>query len=157
MSLMPGFKRFFRRHDADVQRDIDDEIQCHLHMKARDLEAGAGALCHADARDEALSRFGDLEEIGSQCLAIQSSVARRRSRRSTMDSSLQDLKFAIRALSRRPGFTAAAVLTLALGIGANAAMFGVIKTVVLGPLPFETPDRVVQLWDVRRTEDEGLA
>ncbi len=145
MSLMPGFKRIFRRQHVDVKHDIDDELQFHLHMKARDLEAGP--LSPTDAQDEAVNRFGDLEEIRTECVAIQSSVSRRRSRRSIMDSSLQDLHSAVRALRRRPSFTVAAVLTLALGIGANAAMFGVIKTVVLGPLPFKAPDRVVQLWD----------
>ena len=153
---MPGFKRLSRRHDVDVRRDIDDELHFHLDMKASDLEAGAGALSPADARNEALSRFGDLDEIGSQCVAIQSSVYRQRSRRSIMDSSLQDLRSAVRALRRRPGFTVAAVLTLALGIGANGAMFGVIKTVVLGPLPFKAPDRVVQLWDLRPRQEQGM-
>ena len=64
-----------------------------------------------------------------------------------MDSLPQALGFAIRALRRRPGFTTVAVLTLALSIGANATMFSVVNTVVLGPLPFVTPDRVVQLWN----------
>jgi len=65
-----------------------------------------------------------------------------------LDALRTDVRFAIRALRRRPAFTAAAVLTLALGIGANAAMFSVIETVILDPLPFVAPDRVVQLWDV---------
>ena len=151
---MPGFKRLFRRHAGVVHHDIDDELRFHLLMKARDLEAEA--LSPEEARDEALSQFGDLEEIGSQCLAIQSAASRQRSRRHIMDSSLQDFRSAVRALRRRPGFAAAAVLTLALGIGANAAMFGVIKTVVLAPLPFETPERVVQLWDLRPSDERGL-
>ena len=160
MPLTDGFKRFFRRSQGDVERDVDDELQFHLDMKAGDLEAGdqvAGgsevggsastALSPAGARAEALSRFGDLEEIRGQCLVIQSSVSRRRSRGGALDGFLQNLGVAVRTLRRRPGLTAAAVLTLALGIGATAAMFGVVSKVVLAPLPFQTPDRVVQLWD----------
>ncbi len=74
-----------------------------------------------------------------------------------LEALLIDVKFALRALRRRPGFAAAAVLTLALGIGANAAMFGVIKTVVLAPLPFVAPERVVQLWDLRPNQERGAA
>ncbi len=154
MPLMPGFKRLFRRHRGAVHRNIDDELRFHLLMKARDLEAEE--LSPEEARDEALSRFGDLEEIGSQCLAIQSAVSRQRSRRNIMDSFLQDLRSAIRGLLRRPGFAASAVLTLALGIGANAAMFSIIERVVLAPLPFVAPDRVVQVWDLLPAEERGV-
>jgi predicted permease len=122
-------------------------------MKARDLEAGAMSAVAADA--EALRRFGDLEEIRGQCLTIQSAVSRRRSRGGALDGFLHNTRVAIRVLRRRPGLTAAAVLTLALGIGVNAAMFGVVSKVVLAPLPFQAPDRVVQLWDLRPEQEQG--
>ena len=61
---------------------------------------------------------------------------------------LSDLRYAGRSLARRPTFTLIAVLTLALGIGANTAIFSVIKTVLLNPLPYEDPERVVVLWEV---------
>ena len=146
MPLPPGFRRFFRRSDRDVEgeveRDIEDELQFHIDMTARDLEAGnLEAMSAAGARAEASSRFGNLEEIRSQCLTIQSAVSRRRARGGALDAFLQNIRVAIRVLRRRPGLTAAAVLTLALGIGVNAAMFGVVSKVVLAPLPFENPDR----------------
>ena len=60
---------------------------------------------------------------------------------------LADLTFAIRTLRRARGFTAAAVLTLALGIGANTAIYGVVRGVLLGPLPFSDAERIVTVWE----------
>ncbi|HEV3139768.1 MAG TPA: ABC transporter permease, partial [Vicinamibacterales bacterium] len=66
-----------------------------------------------------------------------------------MTSVWQDLKYAVRLLGRRPAFTAVALLTIALGIGANTAIFSVVKAVVLAPLPYGDPNRLVMLWGQR--------
>ena len=72
-----------------------------------------------------------------------------------MDSLLKDIRFGMRGLMKRPGFTAVAVITLALGIGANSAIFSVVNAVLLRPLPFKDPDRVMVVWE--RRENSGRA
>jgi hypothetical protein len=67
----------------------------------------------------------------------------------TFDTLARDLRFSLRTLTRNPGFTCVAVLTIALGIGANSAMFSVVQGVILAPLPFPEPDRLVFLWQNR--------
>src|SRR4029453_307689 len=76
-----------------------------------------------------------------------------------METFLQDLRYSLRALAQAPGYTAVAVLTLALGVGANAAIFSVLQAVVLRDLPYREPDRIAVMWtrNIRQNLPDGTS
>jgi len=129
-----------RRQDAEMK----EEINFHLEMEAR--RNVASGMSTSDAQRRARRDFGGVERH-------KDDVRDERGAGRLFDA-WSDVRFAIRSLRQRPGLTMAATLTLALGIGATSAVFGVVKHVLLTPLPYENPDRVVAVWSAWKGFDQ---
>ena len=132
------FKRLGRRFralvgGATLDRQMDQELQFHLDLETNRLVQQG--LPPDEARTRALRTFGGVEKVREEC--------REARRTSWADTLGRNTRYAWRALRRQPGYVAAVIVTLGLGIGANTAMFSVIDGVLLKPLPYPGSDRLV--------------
>jgi putative ABC transport system permease protein len=131
--------RAFRRRFGFETR-LEEEIRFHIEQQtAKNLRAG---MSPEEARRLALIRFGGVEGVRER--------TRDQIRLALVDDAARDIRQGVRMLRRAPGFTAAALVTLALGIGATSAIFSVVRTVMLEPLPYREPDRIVAIWETTR-------
>jgi predicted permease len=120
-----------------LDRELENEIIAHLELAERDAIARGSSP--DEARQVARKRFGGIEQVKEE----------HRDRRSFrwIETLLSDLRYGLASLRHAPGFTAVVVSVLALGVGANVAMFSVVDAVLLRPLPFPQPDRIVGVWE----------
>lgn len=132
-----------------VEREVDAEIEFHIAMRTRKLiDAG---VTPAAAREEALRQFGDFSAVRAQCLTINHQRERAVSRATHWANLRQDAAYAVRTLRQHKGFAVIMLLILALGIGANTAMFTLIDALMLRSLPVEDPGTLITIGDPSRT------
>jgi putative ABC transport system permease protein len=123
-----------RAHEAE----LSEEMEFHLGLETMQREhAARGAIGATEARDMARRRFGNRSYYREE--------ARHAAGLGGVDTVVQDVRFALRTFRRAPTFTAVAVLTLAIGIGANTAIFSAVNALLLRPLPFAAPDRLMSI------------
>src|SRR2546425_7947431 len=127
-------------HRNRVERELDDEMRAHLAMLV-DEKITTG-LSPEQARRSALIEFGGVDQVKEQVRDVRMGAR--------IEQVWMDVRYAARMLRKNPGFTAIVVITLALGIGVNTAIFSLVDGILLRPLPYEQPDRLVRLVQSQR-------
>ena len=138
-----------------VDQEVTDEIALHIELRTRELIQGG--MDPTSARELALKRMGDVATVKETCV----NLGRKRDRGMRVSQWFEelrdDVKFAFRQLRAAPVFTAIAVTTLALGVGANSAIFALVDATLLRPLPYGNPDRLVTIWETSGANSRSFA
>ena len=129
-----------------LESEMAEEMRHHVELQTElNLKAGMSA---DEARYSAQREFGNIASIQEQAREQRGWV--------WLEGFAKDLRHAVRALRKSPGFTTTALLTLALGIGASTALFSVVNSVLLRPLPFPSADRLTVVWETNAQQEAEL-
>ena len=149
---MPPRLRYRDFLRANPRRELEDELRFHIETETEELIARG--MSAAEARQQALAKFGDVDRFMAECGESDRRRLNRRQRTRVMDALRQDIGFALRGFARRPVFAVSAVLVLALGVGANAAVLSVVDHIFLRPpAVVEAPGALRRLFVERQREN----
>lgn len=151
----PRWRRYLRFWRSDVQADVDDEFAFHIGERVDDLVATG--MDPEQAREEALTRFGDMERVKGTCSTIAQEQESNMRRSEILSVLEQDVVYAFRVMRRSVAFTIAVVFTLALGIGATTSIFSVVNAVLFRPLPYANPERMAMVFETLDGAGRGRA
>lgn len=140
--LKRWLRALFRK--AEMERELDDELRFHLEKEVE--QNRARGMNPEEARWAALRSFGGVEQVKEESRDVRGVRL--------VEELWQDLSYSVRVSIRKPAFTLTVVITLALGIGANTAIFSVVNAVLLRKLPFKNPDQVMWVWSTRTDRDK---
>jgi putative ABC transport system permease protein len=141
--LKRRLRALFRK--SEMERELEDELRFHLE---KEFEQNVTRGINADeARLAALRSFGGVEQVKEKSRDVRGVRF--------IEELLQDLRYSVRILRRQPCFTLTVVITLALGIGANTAIFSVVNAVLLRELPLKKPEEVMWVWSTRTDRDKA--
>src|SRR5208283_5177694 len=144
--LLLRLRALMRRRRAEGE--LDEELNFHLEMEAR--KSRIAGMAEVDARRKARATFGGVDQVREQCRDVRGLTS--------LEDLARDIRYGARVLRKTPAFTAIAVLSLAVGIGANTAVFSLLDTVLLRMLPVRNPEQLVVLrWGAHHDLDMDAA